>query len=1238
LGAGNSSQEEDVKIIEAEPVIVPAAGNDYVDSAQSLLYGSHTSVIPGMGDSNTTTTDLTESSYSAWNNLLTQATFSSTPPGWSAYDILYSSGDFQNDPESYGGSMTCPDIDTSAYTQVRFILNIGVTSMPHKVFTVRIWFYNDQGTWDLMGIVPDREQSDITYSSSDSKYLHSNFKVKVDYASEYWAGAFTADNWRVDGYQGVGHRFEAVYKFTGVDWNTYAKEELVVNFAISSSPEDLTFKFEAGDTTPDHTIQSSVHSDFTVDIHSYLTGSECYVSISDVYRNGDSDQDTWRIQEMYIRLTDTAPVNDQTPSCSNLDDGNMLYARNRYYEISTSHQDGDGASHIESVELSCLNDARTITYWTLKYEAGVGFTESSDPNNYVTLDGSGSESTTSGVNLDLVFHLMIDWNHPIASGIDLRCVVTDDESASASNYYETGWDIESRLDIPSFSLDDGAGTDDRGNTNGQIVASGTVKYLGGTVHPPTTEVDVYVICTEVASSPWETTNYESTGGSFSVNVQADDEVGLDTYTVKAVAEGTGAGGASLLFSSVTDTYIADEIVCWDLHSPQFIVDSQATGFMVAALEYAYDSTYVTNGSYLLGDRQLTYHGTNSWQASNAPGTAVHIVYDSIVLSAANTHGISVINMNGHSLDMYWEELVCYIDGPDSPTVNIGENATGIHMWAEYSFYSLHGHRYYDGTLHLNNTNFSYDTIGTRGYMVASADGDDSWSVSTIASTQSTSCTWVYPDPPPSWNTVPEDQLAEWGFHFNYSLDASVPSGVSLWWLNDTVHFLISQSGVVENATILDRTVYGLQVWVNDTYGRSITAEFSVTVQETTGPSWEEIPVDQYSEFAQPFQYALVANAMMGLDCWWLNDTTWLTIDQFGVVTNATFLPVGTYPVEVSVNDTWGRVLTGVFSVIVQDTTGPTFTDVPTTLTVEFGGALDANLSAWDISGVSHWTINDTANFAILSTGQFFNLTIAGPGTYGILVTVYDVYMNTRSTTFTVIVLPAEGPEWVEEPVDQVVELGHTFTIDLDAVDFSGIGSWALDGPEYFTIDQNGTVEASGSVPVGSYTLVVSVTDSLGNVATATFVVTVVDTTAPVWVTTPADVNLTYGEVIGIQLSATDLSGIAQWTVISLTDFEINGSGYVTYNGVLAPGVYILNVTAIDPYGNAVSAVFTIEVAEAQGVLGLPPSLLVTIVLGTVGIVVLLVLGRNTILSKIRGGSGHMLKTAVVRLVLSEGGV
>lgn len=91
-------------------------------------------------------------------------------------------------------------------------------------------------------------------------------------------------------------------------------------------------------------------------------------------------------------------------------------------------------------------------------------------------------------------------------------------------------------------------------------------------------------------------------------------------------------------------------------------------------------------------------------------------------------------------------------------------------------------------------------------------------------------------------------------------------------------------------------------------------------EDNMPPTWVVAPTDQVVITGVAFSYDLDASDPEGLslDAWWLNDTTNFAVDAQGVITNAIALDVGVYGVRVSVNDTYGNMLTGTFKVTVID--------------------------------------------------------------------------------------------------------------------------------------------------------------------------------------------------------------------------------------------------------------------------------------------------------------------------------
>jgi LPXTG-motif cell wall-anchored protein len=71
-----------------------------------------------------------------------------------------------------------------------------------------------------------------------------------------------------------------------------------------------------------------------------------------------------------------------------------------------------------------------------------------------------------------------------------------------------------------------------------------------------------------------------------------------------------------------------------------------------------------------------------------------------------------------------------------------------------------------------------------------------------------------------------------------------------------------------------------------------------------------------------------------------------------------------------------------------------------------------------------------------------------------------------------------------------------------------------------------------------------------------------------------------GDPFSYQVTATDPSGIASYSLNDTTNFQISSSGVISNVVALEVGVYGLEITAVDPFGNEVTATITITVVAA----------------------------------------------------------
>jgi hypothetical protein len=267
---------------------------------------------------------------------------------------------------------------------------------------------------------------------------------------------------------------------------------------------------------------------------------------------------------------------------------------------------------------------------------------------------------------------------------------------------------------------------------------------------------------------------------------------------------------------------------------------------------------------------------------------------------------------------------------------------------------------------------------------------------------------------------------------------------------------------------------------------------------------------------------------------------------------------GTDPQEFT-NDEVG---TAVFTVTVRDSTAPVVT-VPANISAEATGAagrvVTFSASATDVvSGL-------ITPVCTPASGSTFAL-----GTSTVTCTATDGAGNASSGTFTVTVTDTTRPV-VTPPADVVAEA-------------TGPGGATVSYPAATAIDLVGGTLAAPCVPasgstfaIGPTTVTCTATDAVGNTGSATFTVTVRDTTRPV-VTVPAPITVTTTgttATVAYTVTASDAVGVA-----TLGCSAAGASNVTTTGGTFPVGTSTVNCAATDAAGNSASASFTVTVNRA----------------------------------------------------------
>ena len=181
------------------------------------------------------------------------------------------------------------------------------------------------------------------------------------------------------------------------------------------------------------------------------------------------------------------------------------------------------------------------------------------------------------------------------------------------------------------------------------------------------------------------------------------------------------------------------------------------------------------------------------------------------------------------------------------------------------------------------------------------------------STQSATCSFTVLEDTPIWVVDPTDQTIDYGDDFSYNVNATDASGIAYYQINNT-SFNIDSNGVITNVSTLSVGVYWINVGASDPYNNYCNATFKITVEDSTPPTWDETPTNQFVEISRIFAYNLNASDYSGIDDYWINDTTNFNIDGNGIITNITVLMVGDYWVAVGASDPYDNYCNATFKI------------------------------------------------------------------------------------------------------------------------------------------------------------------------------------------------------------------------------------------------------------------------------------------------------------------------------------
>jgi hypothetical protein len=384
------------------------------------------------------------------------------------------------------------------------------------------------------------------------------------------------------------------------------------------------------------------------------------------------------------------------------------------------------------------------------------------------------------------------------------------------------------------------------------------------------------------------------------------------------------------------------------------------------------------------------------------------------------------------------------------------------------------------------------------------------------------------------------------------LEATKPEGADTAYVvsaSDTVDGTVPVTCTPANGTFAIGTTT-VHCGASDAHGNTTAGSFPVTVADTTPPEFTSGAAAGVTEATGPDGAVVTFTPPTASDT--VDGKPPVTCDH---ASGATY-PIGTTTVICTVADAHGNHAETSFGITVIDSTPPDVT-VPDNKTVEASGPNGAVVS-W--SGVSaHDAVAGNPPVSCdHASGDGYPL-----GVTTVTCTATDNAGNTGTGAFTISVQDTSAPD-VTVPDSKTVEATGP---NGAAVSWSGVSAHdAVDGDRPVTCDP-----VSGSTfAIDSTTVVCTAEDRSHHIGQSAFVVTVVDTKAPVVSVADRTVEATGPNGAAVSFTATAMDTV---------DGAVTPSCTPTSGNTFAIGETAVTCTATDAHGNTGSASFTVTVAD-----------------------------------------------------------
>jgi PKD repeat protein len=373
--------------------------------------------------------------------------------------------------------------------------------------------------------------------------------------------------------------------------------------------------------------------------------------------------------------------------------------------------------------------------------------------------------------------------------------------------------------------------------------------------------------------------------------------------------------------------------------------------------------------------------------------------------------------------------------------------------------------------------------------------------------------------------------------------------------------------------------YTITLNVTDTSGNWATDTVTITVLDATKPSANAGLNKQVNEDNLTTLDGSGSSDNVGIATysWTFTDVTTKTL--VGEKPAYIFTTPGVYTITLNVTDAAGNWAVDTVIVTVLDVTKPVVNagldravNEDVSVTLDGSGSSDnAGLASYS------WTFTDGTVKTLIGDKPVYMFST--PGVYAVTLNASDAAGNWVTDTVVITVLDVTSPV-ADAGLDRAITEDVSTSLDgSNSSDNIGVSSytWTFVDVSMKTLVGDKPVYAF-STP-GVYSITLNVTDSAGNWATDTVIITVLDITSPL---PDAGLDRTVDEDVSIALDgsvSSDNFGIVKWTwtftdVTAKTLFGMAPS--YTFN---TPGVYTVTLTVEDAAGNRATDTVTITVLD-----------------------------------------------------------